>query len=56
LFLQVELHVHLDGALRIQTIIELAKYALKLIYCGGRQGRGNVREKGTDGKTGGGGD
>ena len=24
-FLQVELHVHLDGALRIQTIIELAK-------------------------------
>lgn len=25
--LQVELHVHLAGALRIQTIIELAKYA-----------------------------
>lgn len=23
---QVELHVHLDGALRIQTIIDLAKY------------------------------
>lgn len=25
-YFQVELHVHLDGAVRIQTIIDLAKY------------------------------